>query len=578
VQKQSDGSTKVTKVEGGGLSPGSNASTITVQADPIKDRIIVLILEKFEEEIAAWLRINGKGGEDDPDVYLAEELASCFKKDAGQLRYIKEKTIPYFKAHPAELREKIESNQTKKTLFDKIAALFKSKDDVAWTKVSSDDQEASRNATCEALVDDIAPLVSFYEKVKPLVSNEDYKSALKKIKAIYEFFKTCHNEGWESYNGEGIVPYCFWRDQNVSSSLYYSNADLPFTSGLIDGAYIEAKGLYHLPDVVRDITKLPSKLVYAYTLAYWECSPEKLIASVKEYEYVIEQLATMEEEGGLWNWVKEQWHDYEGQKEDIEKYFKDCRDAEDLRETITDLYELVTSWEEIKTLSQQVYSRLGDYWNTLSSTNNIGRYQQGRIIIPAATLILPFGAGIASKAEKLKDALKLLRAASEENWKKFIDGLGGLLAKRAGKTFDAAKFQQWIRNISTRDPAGAVGSGPRVYQERVAGLLEYEIKGGDNVKIWADGVDAATGKVIEAKYISNPGASPFVEGSSCYPPVRQKIVEQVTDEFNRYSKIIKDPQTPLIELEVTISDVQAKPFFEKLLKDFDIPGRVIVKP
>jgi hypothetical protein len=157
-------------------------------------------------------------------------------------------------------------------------------------------------------------------------------------------------------------------------------------------------------------------------------------------------------------------------------------------------------------------------------------------------------------------------------------GIVKRLAKGGAKTFDASKFQQWIGNISTRNASGAAGSAPRVYQERVAGLLEYEIKGGDNVKIWADGVDQATGKVIEAKYISNPGASPFVEGSSCYPPVRQKIVEQVTDEFDRYSKIIKDRQTPLTELEVTISDIQAKPFFEKLLKDFDIPGRVVVKP
>ena len=153
VQKdKATGETTITKVAGGGLQPGSNASTTTVQVDPIKDRIIVLILEQFEEEIAAWLRINGKGsGEEDPDVMLALDLPACFKKDADVLEYIKDNTIPYYKEHPAELRGKIEADNTKKTLFDRIAALFKSKDDVAWLKITDDDQEASRDATCDAL-------------------------------------------------------------------------------------------------------------------------------------------------------------------------------------------------------------------------------------------------------------------------------------------------------------------------------------------------------------------------------------------------------------------------------------------
>jgi hypothetical protein len=224
---------------------------------------------------------------------------------------------------------------------------------------------------------------------------------------------------------------------------------------------------------------------------------------------------------------------------------------------------------------------LKDGINEFVKENWTEPYYQGQATVFALTLISPFKAGIVKKLNKLtKYSSKITKfesLAKATNADELI-AASKKLAKGSGKTFDVSKLQQWIKNISTRNPAGAAGSAPRVYQERVAGLLEYEIKGADNVKIWADGVDQATGKVIEAKYISNPGASPFVEGSSCYPPVRQKIVEQVTDEFDRYSKIIKDPQTPLIELEVTISDAQAKPFFEKLLKDFDIPGQVVVKP
>jgi hypothetical protein len=100
--------------------------------------------------------------------------------------------------------------------------------------------------------------------------------------------------------------------------------------------------------------------------------------------------------------------------------------------------------------------------------------------------------------------------------KKYLEdelGLGQGAVQGAGK-FSITKLDDYLKAISTRNPAGAVGSAPRVYQEGVAGALEYEIKGGANAKIWADGLDKTTGTVIEAKYISNTSTSPFVEGSS----------------------------------------------------------------
>ncbi|MFN5073569.1 MAG: nucleic acid/nucleotide deaminase domain-containing protein, partial [Cyclobacteriaceae bacterium] len=148
VQKDKDtGQTTVTKVAGGGLNPGSNT---TAQADPIKDRIIVLILEQFEEEIAAWLRINGKGGEDDPDVYLAAELPMSFPKHAAFLTHLKTEVIPYFKEHPEKLRNEVE--RSNKAVLDKSEKLFKTKDDVEWTKVEVSDQELLRDATGTSLM------------------------------------------------------------------------------------------------------------------------------------------------------------------------------------------------------------------------------------------------------------------------------------------------------------------------------------------------------------------------------------------------------------------------------------------
>ncbi|MBP6411369.1 MAG: hypothetical protein KA313_09735, partial [Pseudarcicella sp.] len=63
-----------------------------------------------------------------------------------------------------------------------------------------------------------------------------------------------------------------------------------------------------------------------------------------------------------------------------------------------------------------------------------------------------------------------------------------VIVKGAGK-FSITKLDDYLKNISTRNPAGAVGSPPRVYQESVTTGIEYELKGGANSKIWADGLD-----------------------------------------------------------------------------------------
>ncbi|MEX2232451.1 MAG: fibronectin type III domain-containing protein [Cyclobacteriaceae bacterium] len=264
----------------------------------------------------------------------------------------------------------------------------------------------------------------FYQNAAPLLEDPGFKHWVEKFRKVNAFLKACNTEGWKSYNGVGIIPHCFWANQNVSPTLYYSNLDLPFTAGLIDGTYLEAAGIYHLPKVLEEISNFPGKVLYAYTVAYWECGTEKLISSLEEYEFVVKELAVNEKEVGLWNWVKEQWHDYKGEKEDLEKYFIDCKEADEVRQVVEELYELSTNWDEIRNLSSQVCDRLKEYWSSLKSTDNGGRYQRGALIIPAASVILPLG--VASKVEHLKDALKVLKETSDQNWNKFVGRIGEL--------------------------------------------------------------------------------------------------------------------------------------------------------
>jgi hypothetical protein len=282
-------------------------------------------------------------------------------------------------------------------------------------------QERVDQEVCTALVEDAAILIRFYEQARPITERGPLKEWIEKVKKIYDFFKSCDQEEWKSYQEEGIVPYCFWRDQKIASQYYYSNRDLAFISGLVDGVYREGEGVLHLPDLVRDLSKFPGKLIYAYTLAYWECAPDHLLANYQEYEYTIEQLAALEKEGGIWSWVKEQWYDYKGKKKALEKYFDDCHEAEQLRDDIEHLYEIISSWEEIGKLYDQVERKVKLYFKELDGTDNINRYKQGRFLVTAASAVLIIGE--LTRISKIRAILRNLKNATETQWNKFGEEL-----------------------------------------------------------------------------------------------------------------------------------------------------------
>ena len=83
---------------------------------------------------------------------------------------------------------------------------------------------------------------------------------------------------------------------------------------------------------------------------------------------------------------------------------------------------------------------------------------------------------------------------------------------------------------------------------------------------------------MEAKYIGNPEASPYIPGSTAPQFIRDQIIGQFRDELKRYGDIIADPNNPLTKLDVIINNQGAKEFIESLLREFNIPGQVIIKP
>lgn len=115
----------------------------------------------------------------------------------------------------------------------------------------------------------------------------------------------------------------------------------------------------------------------------------------------------------------------------------------------------------------------------------------------------------------------------------------------------------------------------------------YEIKhtGSDNIllkgggkQVWADGVRAKDATVLEAKYVGKPRRSPYVPSSECPPFLAQGITTKTADEFMRYAAVINDPKTPVDKLQVITNNQAAAPYFNCLMRKYNIPGSVVVKP
>lgn len=146
---------------------------------------------------------------------------------------------------------------------------------------------------------------------------------------------------------------------------------------------------------------------------------------------------------------------------------------------------------------------------------------------------------------------------------------------RPPKKTDPAAFETWIRKAQRKPPASKP-EVPYEFQRKHAGAEELLVEGGGEA-VWADGARSSDAHLIEVKFVEKPATSPFVSGSACGDAVRQAIRGKEAYQFSRYASVIQDPATPAVGLEVIVNDSRAVAFFESLMREFKIPGRVVVK-
>ncbi|HEY9007325.1 MAG TPA: fibronectin type III domain-containing protein [Ohtaekwangia sp.] len=190
---------KVTKTSG---STGSNGAA--VHPDPIKDRIIALILDQFEEEIGAWVRINGKGGEEDNEVLIAMEMPEAFPKNADFLTAFNDEVIALYKSKPEALRVKVEESESNKGILDDAASTFQRKEDVDFNKLSEDQQVSIRAMLADVLMANLGGEVAAGELTP--VCGLSIAGKKKPLEARTLIFYPGRCSGFEGYlNGGWIV-------------------------------------------------------------------------------------------------------------------------------------------------------------------------------------------------------------------------------------------------------------------------------------------------------------------------------------------------------------------------------------
>ena len=112
-----------------------------------------------------------------------------------------------------------------------------------------------------------------------------------------------------------------------------------------------------------------------------------------------------------------------------------------------------------------------------------------------------------------------------------------------------------------------------LFEIEQTGDLNFRVPGG-GTKIYIDGYDNKT--ILEAKFIDKPGRSPFIEDSKIPQFLKDKIRKEQYHEFERLNAVLKDPDVPFNLLEVRINDPKGVPYFQSLVDEFKIPGKVKV--
>ncbi len=292
-----------------------------------------------------------------------------------------------------------------------------------------------------------------------------YESTLEKLRALNAYLKEtaqlCKEEGWGSYKDQGVVPHCLWKNAGIDRFFYYSAADIPYMSGLMDGIYSQVEGVVLLPKMLYDLANGAGEVVFAYTADLLACHPQLLRLNQKRLGMLLTRLEEEDKGEGPWSWAKEQWDRLEVYK--AESYAERCEGAEQLRGELDGLLEYLSERENIKELFQSLEKKVKEYLGTLVGTDNTARYLHGKMVIFVGSSMVPV-AGQLSKVARVKQVLQAIQKFTKGQWDEFLRKLDQRLVRginNAGVRFIAksgVELKTFLNGI-TDLPAGVTYKG-----------------------------------------------------------------------------------------------------------------------
>ncbi len=216
----------------------------------------------------------------------------------------------------------------------------------------------------------------------------------------------------------------------------------------------------------------------------------------------------------------------------------------------------------------------GETFKTVVGWNHVENGEPGRMAGQAAPdvalAILTGGGSAATKAASTTS--KVVNVADDvSDVTRVTRSLDDLPALTPEQQLAAREWRDSLPTLDTptRTPANR-------YEIEHTGPLNYEMRAGD-VKINADGFREIDAAALDAKHVGSRDRSPFVPDSAVPDFIREKNRLAIASELQRYRAIIESPDTPVRGLEIVTNDIRAVPYFEDLLREYDVVGRVVVR-
>lgn len=292
------------------------------------------------------------------------------------------------------------------------------------------------NFTC-ALED---PSAGLYDQ---MVDHADAKYNTGPIKVLIDqlikiknWFDKCSEEGFEAYEGKGIIPKCFWI--NAPANPTNGIGDIALLCGMVDGAYLEISELIKLAGDIatespRIILKLSILQFQLYSALISDCSDEYQCLRASTINEILiatgnETLSIEEfkEQVTLRNIVFE---------EDYRQFFETnslsegCELLASLKLFANTLLEFQADWKSIKqafleskdVIKMHFSGVIDEYIDDITGADvgdrNIAWYRSGKFTIFVGSFFT--GIGAVTKITKVKALLKLFKNVTNTKWTNF---------------------------------------------------------------------------------------------------------------------------------------------------------------